>query len=108
MLKSEPLNNDAIKSLPGMSDRAILLAHTNRKPGGGFFLTSGGKRIDDSELDLRSVDVFGCHRGDRGRTTKSANIEYAIERISKLEKKDCCNKVESLVIVTGTEAGYLY
>ena len=108
MLKSEPLNNDAIKSLPGMSDRAILLAHTNRKPGGGFFLTSGGKRIDDSELDLRRVDVFGCHRGDRGRTTQSANIEYAIERISKLEKKDCCNKVESLVIVTGTEAGYLY
>ena len=46
------------------------------------------------------VDVFGCHRGDRGRTTQSANIEYAIERISKLEKKDCCNKVESLVIVT--------
>ena len=64
MLKSEPLNNDAIKSLPGMSDRAILLAHTNRKPGGGFFLTSGGKRIDDYEFDFLSVDVFVCHRGD--------------------------------------------
>lgn len=66
------------------------------------------ENMDDLELDLRRVDVFGCHRGDRGYTTQSAVIQYAIERISKLEKKDCCSKVESLIIVTGTEVGYLY
>ena len=54
---------DAIKSLPGMSDRAILLAHTNRKPGGGFFLTSGGKRIDDSEsVSYTHLDVYKRQR----------------------------------------------
>lgn len=107
-MKTEPLTNDAIKSLPGMSDRAILLAHTNRKPGGGFFITSGGKRIDNSEMDLRRVDVFGCHRGDHGTTTQSSTINYAIEQVSNLKEKDCCEKVESLIIATGTKAGHLY
>ncbi len=108
MLKAEPLNNDAIKSLPGMSDKAILSAHTNRKPGGGFFLTSGGKRIDDSELDLRRVDVFGCHRGDHGRMSQIGGLYAIIDKIKSLKEKNCCKSIESILIATGTLADFRY
>jgi RHS repeat-associated protein len=97
-LNLQPLNTEGFRALGTISDRAILVAHSD----GDNVYTNG----DNIPLgDLRgNCEAIGCHLNGQRRSPYLNVLGQVIDKIKALKAKDCCIPMEIIEIAVGTRA----